>query len=124
MIPINEDFEKAYKDSLAKGFTVRELLAIGSAVAVLASICAIGFFLLHWNLYLAFMIGMIPAGIIVVVGFWHSPSGLNVKEAYEARKYRKNTRLLCWKATEYEDEIKRLEEIMAVIEVEKEKKKQ
>lgn len=124
MIPINEDFEKAYKDSLAKGFTVRELLAIGTAVTVLAGICVIGFFLLHWNLYLSFLGGMVPAGVFVFMGFWHSPSGLNVKEAYEARNYRKNTRLLCWKATEYEEELKQLEKILEAMEVEKERKKQ
>ena len=44
MIPINENFEKAYKDSMAKGFTVKELFAVFSAAASLAVVCVVCFF--------------------------------------------------------------------------------
>lgn len=43
MIPINENFEKAYKDSMAKGFTVKELFAVFSAAASLAVVCVVCF---------------------------------------------------------------------------------
>ena len=89
MIPINENFEKAYKDSMAKGFTVKELFAVFSAAASLAVVCVVCFFVLHWNLYLSFFLGLPPAAVMILIGFWRSASDLTVKEAYDARRYRK-----------------------------------
>lgn len=123
MIQINENFEKAYKDSMAKGFSITELLAIGGAVSVLALLCFVGYFLLGWNLYISFLIGMLPAGLIIFSGFWRSPSDLNIKEYYIAHKKRKETELLIWKCREFEEEQALYEELMLEIKDEMEGKK-
>lgn len=121
MIAINEDFEKAYKDGLIKGFTLQEGVALLSGVAVLAGICYTGFFILGWNLYLSFFLGMPFAAAAIIPSFWKSASDLTLKEYFAARAYRKKTGLLKWKSSEYGKEMELLEEIMSAVE-EKEKK--
>ena len=123
MIPINENFEKAYKDSMAKGFTVKELFAVFSAAASLAVVCVVCFFVLHWNLYLSFFLGLPPAAVMILVGFWRSASGLTVKEAYDARRYREKTELLCYQSTEYERELDLYQEILEAVSEETERKR-
>ncbi len=120
MIQINEDFEKAYKDSMAKGFSMKELLALGGAVALLSVFCFCGYFLLHFNLYLSFLAGMVPAGGIVFFGFWRSSSDLNVMEYYQAVRKRKDTELLLWECREYDEEKALYEEVFAALEDRKE----
>lgn len=122
MIPINENFEKAYKDSMAKGFTVKELLAISGAAASLAVVCAFCFFGLHWNLYLSFFFGLPLAAVMIVIGFWRSASDLTVKEYYDARTYRKKTELLCYQSKEYDQELGLYEEILKAVNEEAERK--
>lgn len=123
MIPINENFEKAYKDSMAKGFTVKELLAVFSAAASLAVVCAVCFFVLHWNLYLSFFLGLPLAVAMIVMGFWRSASDLTVKESYEARMYRKKTELLCYQSKEYDQELDLYEAILKAVSEETERKR-
>lgn len=123
MIPINENFEKAYKDSMAKGFTVKELLTVFGAVASLAIVCAVCFFGLHWNLYLSFFLGLPLAVAMIVMGFWRSASDLTVKEYYEARMYRKKTELLCYQSKEYDQELDLYEAILKAVSEETERKR-
>ena len=122
MIQINENFEKAYKDSMAKGFSIRELLTIGAAVCLLSGICFVCYFLLGWNLYISFFLGLVPAGLVVVSGFWRSASDLDIKEYIEARKQRKETELLLWKCSEYDEEKSLYDEILAAVNEEMEGK--
>ena len=83
MVNMNEDFG-AYKDSIWKGLTAREL----GVMAVSAVSCGI-------------LIGTAVAAAIIFSQVWKSRSGLSAIEFYRARKYRKSTAKLVWKSDEY-----------------------
>ena len=89
MVNMNEDFG-AYKDSIWKGLTAREL----GVMAVSAVSCGIIIILLY-------LIGTAVAAAIIFSQVWKSRSGLSAIEFYRARKYRKSTAKLVWKSDEY-----------------------
>ena len=95
MVNMNEDFG-AYKDSIWKGLTAREL----GVMAVSAVSCGIIIILLYFILG-SFLIGTAVAAAIIFSQVWKSRSGLSAIEFYRARKYRKSTAKLVWKSDEY-----------------------
>ena len=82
MVNMNEDFG-AYKDSIWKGLTARELGVMAVSAVSCGIIIILLYFILGWNLYISFLIGTAVAA------------------AYRARKYRKSTAKLVWKSDEY-----------------------
>ena len=104
-----------------KGFTVKELLAF----PVLPRL---------WRLFVLFVLsctgtcisllfGAATGGGDDLVGFWRSASDLTVKEAYDARRYREKTELLCYQSKEYERELDLYQEILEAVSEETERKK-
>lgn len=100
-IPINKDFEKDYKSSVWKGFSLHELISV-----VLGVFAAVLFCLFFWlglgiPVIVSIYIG-IPFGFpIILSGFWKTKNGLKPKDYYAAVKYRKATAMLPYLAGEY-----------------------
>lgn len=100
MVNMNEDFG-AYKDSIWKGLTARELGVMAVSAVSCGIIIILLYFILGWNLYISFLIGTAVAAAIIFSQVWKSRSGLSAIEFYRARKYRKSTAKLVWKSDEY-----------------------
>ena len=100
MVNMNEDFA-AYKDSIWKGLTARELGVMAVSAVSCGIIIILLYFILGWNLYISFLIGTAVAAAIIFSQVWKSRSGLSAIEFYRARKYRKSTAKLVWKSDEY-----------------------
>lgn len=100
MVNMNEDFG-AYKDSIWKGLTARELGVMAVSAVSGGIISILLYFILGWNLYISFLIGTAVAAAIIFSQVWKSRSGLSGIEFYRARKYRKSTAKLVWKSDEY-----------------------
>ena len=63
------------------------------------------------------------AAVMILFGFWRSASDLTVKEAYDARRYREKTELLCYQSKEYERELDLYQEILEAVSEETERKR-
>ena len=100
-IPINKDFETAYKENAWKGYSRGELKygALGLAVALISGGLLIGVLKVHYQtgIYLS-VFCMAP---VVAAGFWKSKNGLSLTDYYKAVKYREKTQRLVYKAREY-----------------------
>lgn len=90
MVNMNEDFG-AYKDSIWKGLTARELGVMAVSAVSCGIIIILLYFILGWNLYISFLIGTAVAAAIIFSQVWKSRSGLSAIEFYRARKYRKSS---------------------------------
>lgn len=98
-IPINKDFEEEYKNELAKGFTMRELVSIVAAVLLAAGVT-----LLVWHLTgLApnecVYIGLPFCVPILLAGFFKK-QGLTLDAYLKELLYERRTRLLTYDADE------------------------
>ena len=95
MVNMNEDFG-AYKDSIWKGLTARELGVMAVSAVSCGIIIILLYFILGWNLYISFLIGTAVAAAIIFSQVWKSRSGLSAIEFY-----RKSKAKLVWKSEEY-----------------------
>ena len=104
-IPINKDFERDYKDSAWKGYSLRELkyLASGAAIAVLTVL----FFWLELGIPVtaAIYIGVPMGAPVILTGFMKTKNGLSLWQNWKAARYRKATAVLFWEAGEYEPQL-------------------
>ena len=83
MVNMNEDFG-AYKDSIWKGLTARELGVMAVSAVSCGIIIILLYFILGWNLYISFLIGTAVAAAIIFSQVWKSRSGLSAIEFYRA----------------------------------------
>ena len=81
MVNMNEDFG-AYKDSIWKGLTARELGVMAVSAVSCGIIIILLYFILGWNLYISFLIGTAVAAAIIFSQVWKSRSGLSAIEFY------------------------------------------
>ena len=79
MVNMNEDFG-AYKDSIWKGLTARELGVMAVSAVSCGIIIILLYFILGWNLYISFLIGTAVAAAIIFSQVWKSRSGLSAIE--------------------------------------------
>ena len=84
MVNMNEDFG-AYKDSIWKGLTARELGVMAVSAVSCGIIIILLYFILGWNLYISFLIGTAVAAAIIFSQVWKSRSGLSAIEFYRAK---------------------------------------
>ena len=63
MVNMNEDFG-AYKDSIWKGLTARELGVMAVSAVSCGIIIILLYFILGWNLYISFLIGTAVAAAL------------------------------------------------------------
>ena len=100
-IPINKDFETEYPQNIAGGFSMKELkfIVCGLAAAISSGLFLI--FVLGINYQIGIFAALIPMTPIVLMGFRQNKNGLSMTEAYKAKKYRKKTAVLLYKAREY-----------------------
>lgn len=100
-IPINKDFETEFKDNIWKGFSLDEMkyIAAGVLTAVINGSLMIFVLNIHYQIgiYIA-VFTMVPP---VAAGFWRSSNHLNLVRYYKARRYRRLTGVLIYKAGEY-----------------------
>ena len=71
MVNMNEDFG-AYKDSIWKGLTARELGVMAVSAVSCGIIIILLYFILGWNLYISFLIGTAVAAAIIFSQVWKS----------------------------------------------------
>lgn len=71
MVNMNEDFG-AYKDSIWKGLTARELGVMAVSAVSCGIIIILLYFILGWNLYISFLIGTAVAAAIIFSQVSHS----------------------------------------------------
>lgn len=102
-ININKDFAEAYRDELARGLTLREWVALGSAGIVgVGQILALHHFFgvnLIFGVYLAVPLcfGVLMLGI-------RRTQGLTMLQLWREKQYTRATRLLCYEAEELKEE--------------------
>ncbi len=101
-IPINKDFERDYKDSAWKGYSLKELKYLVSGVAV--AVLAVLFFWLKLGIPVtaAIYIGVPVGAPVIFAGFIRSKNGLSLWQNMKAIRYRRATAVLFWKAGEYD----------------------
>lgn len=101
-IPINKDFERNYKDTVWKGFSLKELKCV--ALAAAAAIIAVLFFWLGFGLPMeaAIYLGVPFAAPVIFSGFIKYENGLGPKENRAAQRYRRATARLAYQSGEYD----------------------
>ena len=93
MVNMNEDFG-AYKDSIWKGLTARELGVMAVSAVSCGIIIILLYFILGWNLYISFLIGTAVAAAIIYSHEMKSLSGHSAIYLYRERKYTNTTHKL------------------------------
>ena len=92
MVNMNEDFG-AYKDSIWKGLTARELGVMAVSAVSCGIIIILLYFILGWNLYISFLIGTAVAAAIIFSQVWKSRTGQENTESPQPNLFGKVTNI-------------------------------
>lgn len=101
-IPINKDFERDYKESMWKGFSLHELLCIGAGTGIAVCAALLLWLFIKVPVTLAIYIAIFLGFPVIMSGFWKSVNGLWIIDYRRAVKYRKATATLLYRAREYQ----------------------
>lgn len=111
MTPINDDFEKEYKNDVWKGFSLPELLTLGSALALMVGIMFFLVFGLDIDVTISLLVAMLPAVPVLMITFGKNQEGDSFWEVYQQKRYQNATRILSYECGEYEGACLQLDQL-------------
>lgn len=102
MTPINDDFEKEYKSDVWKGFSLPELVCLGSAVILMIGIMFFLVFMMEMDVSIALLVAMVPSVPVLMTVFGRNMEGDSLFTINRMKRFQSATRTLKYACGEYE----------------------
>lgn len=102
-IPINKDIEEAYRDEVAKGFSLREAVSVGISGVLIVGIAALAWWKFQVSPDVGVFIG-IPLAVPVMLTGFKKYQGLTALEYAKEIWYEYKTKVLVYDADEIPEE--------------------